>query len=182
MRQLSGSEAIRVMFVRSPLGPDVVRLFEDHKIPSVSLDQLKAVPYFPAFMCLRVHSAFVGRDTFGGTNKRQKGTTPIHVHIKIQSMSQSECKRKRTNDVNDILCTICIMCHKKTFECVIDRRRIYSFLFWAHSKRQWNIRWARDSCAICCASISCQTYALVDLPSPIDCVRYILAIAIAFKQ
>lgn len=29
-----------------------------------------------------------------------------------------------TSDEDDILCSICIMCRKKTFECVIDRRRI----------------------------------------------------------
>lgn len=35
---------------------------------------------------------------------------------------------EETNDENDKLCTICIMCRKKTFECVIDRRRSFGRL------------------------------------------------------
>lgn len=73
---------------------------------------------------------------------------------------------EETSDENDILCSICIMCRKKTFECVIDRRRI--LVACRNSMRK------RAQQKNCCDSIP-QTYVLrttLYRISPIECDTY----------
>lgn len=73
--------------------------------------------------------------------------TQPHCHNNFNWNAKGTAKKKKrkwnnTNDANDTLCTICIMCHKKTFECVIDRRRIHLCSLHVRSDRV-DARWRR---------------------------------------